>query len=203
MLRKFVLVLLLLATPSFAGLPPTTSKASGDTADLTTFKFRFPNFSVTHSGPTATFNVLSAAGGGTGLSSLTAHCVLVGNGTGNATLVCPSTSGHVLTSNGAAADPSFQAAPGGSSTLTVATKTSAYTLTNSDDVILCNGTFTITLQAVASATIKPYRIKNIGTGECTIDANGSETIDGDLTLVISTQNSAVEIIPDGSAWYVF
>ena len=56
---------------------------------------------------------LTVAQGGTGVSSLTDHYVLVGSGTGAVTPVTPSTSGYVLTSNGTGSDPSFQAAGGG------------------------------------------------------------------------------------------
>ena len=38
--------------------------------------------------------------GGTGLGTLTANNLLIGNGTGNVTFIAPSTSGNVLTSNG-------------------------------------------------------------------------------------------------------
>lgn len=57
---------------------------------------------------------LSVGQGGTGAITLTTHCVLVGVGTSAVHLVCPSTSGYVLTDNGASADPSFQPAAGGS-----------------------------------------------------------------------------------------
>lgn len=40
------------------------------------------------------------ANGGTGLATLTANSLLVGNGTGNVTFIAPGTSGNVLTSNG-------------------------------------------------------------------------------------------------------
>jgi len=53
----------------------------------------------------------TVAQGGTGLSSITAHYLTIGNGTGNLTLLAPGTSGYVLTSNGASADPSWQVAP--------------------------------------------------------------------------------------------
>jgi hypothetical protein len=43
---------------------------------------------------------LSAANGGTGLSTLTANNVIIGNGTSSVQFVAPSTSGNVLTSNG-------------------------------------------------------------------------------------------------------
>lgn len=54
--------------------------------------------------------ILGAANGGTGAATLTAHSVLIGNGTGAVAFAGPSsTAGFVLTSNGASADPTFQA----------------------------------------------------------------------------------------------
>jgi hypothetical protein len=44
--------------------------------------------------------VLGVAGGGTGLGTLTANNVILGNGTSSPTFVAPGTSGNVLTSNG-------------------------------------------------------------------------------------------------------
>ena len=44
--------------------------------------------------------VLSVSGGGTGLSTLTANNVILGNGTSNPTFVAPGTAGNILTSNG-------------------------------------------------------------------------------------------------------
>ena len=44
--------------------------------------------------------VLSVSGGGTGLSTLTANNVILGNGTSSPTFVAPGTTGNILTSNG-------------------------------------------------------------------------------------------------------
>jgi hypothetical protein len=55
---------------------------------------------------------LSVANGGTGASTLTDHGVVLGSGTGAVSVTSAGTSGQVLTSNGAAADPTFQAAGG-------------------------------------------------------------------------------------------
>lgn len=52
--------------------------------------------------------------GGTGLATLTAHTVLVGNGVSPVTLVGPGTSGNCLTSGGVSADPAFTVCGGGS-----------------------------------------------------------------------------------------
>ena len=56
---------------------------------------------------------LEVGAGGTGLTSLNDHYVLLGSGTSAVTPITPSTSGYVLTSNGTGADPSFQAAASG------------------------------------------------------------------------------------------
>lgn len=45
-------------------------------------------------------NPLAVSLGGTGLTTITANSVLLGNGTGAPQLVAPGTSGNILTSNG-------------------------------------------------------------------------------------------------------
>lgn len=93
--------------------------------------------------------------------------------------------------------------------VTVSTKTADYTLTNSDDVIIFNATSAaaLTLHAVSGATQKPYRVKNIGSADVTLAVSGSDTIDGDTSLVLTAggaPQAAVTIIPNGgTAWYVF
>jgi hypothetical protein len=57
------------------------------------------------------FGTAVVAGGGTGLATLTAHAVLLGEGTSNVAFAAPSTAGYVLTDNGATSDPTFQALP--------------------------------------------------------------------------------------------
>lgn len=66
--------------------------------------------------------ILFPTGGGTGWGStdgvnggLQAHTVLIGNGVNRIATTSPSSAGFVLTSNGIGADPTFQAATGGSS----------------------------------------------------------------------------------------
>jgi hypothetical protein len=85
---------------------------------------------------------------------------------------------------------------------TIVSKTSAYTATINDDVILCNGTFTVTLPVASTATGCKLNIKNIGTGTITIDGDGSETIDGATTVDIATQYNSFTLVCDGSAWYI-
>lgn len=79
---------------------------------------------------------ISAAFGGTGLTSLTAHGVLIGNGTGTVNVAAPSASGQILTDQGNAADPSFA-----STGIKLAQHYGVITATNS------NGTQTLNLAA--------------------------------------------------------
>jgi hypothetical protein len=52
---------------------------------------------------------ITAAQGGTGLTTLTAHAVLIGNGTGTLNFAPEVSAGYVLTDNGSGTDPTFQA----------------------------------------------------------------------------------------------
>jgi hypothetical protein len=93
-----------------------------------------------------TFGTAVVAGGGTGLTSLTAHDVLVGNGTSAVTLVAPSaTTGIPLVSNGAAADPSY-------STAVVAGGGTGLTSLTAHDLLIGNGTSAVTLLAPSATS---------------------------------------------------
>lgn len=95
-------------------------------------------------------------------------------------------------------------------TTATSAKTGAYTVVLADrnSVILGDATsaaFTVTLPAAATAgngfviTIK----KTDSTANAvTVDANASETIDGDLTIALNRQNESVTIVCNGSTWRV-
>ena len=87
-------------------------------------------------------------------------------------------------------------------TRTVATKAAAYTTTASDDILLCSGTWTLTLVTAVGNTGKVFDIKNTGTGIITIDANGTQTIDGSLTHDISAQYDSRTLVSDGANWHI-
>jgi len=79
----------------------------------------------------STVGVVSPAYGGTGVTSLTANNVILGNGAGNVQFVAPGTTGNVLTSNGTtwASSPAAGGGGGGSwiylSTVTAAAASTA------------------------------------------------------------------------------
>jgi len=86
------------------------------------------------------------------------------------------------------------------SKVVVSTYTSDVTLSASDELVLCNGTFTATLPPVGSCESKLYYIKNIGTGVITVST--SDTIDGETTISLSSQDDFIAIISDKTEWQV-
>jgi hypothetical protein len=81
-------------------------------------------------------------------------------------------------------------------------KTSTYTITTSDSTINCtSGTFTVNLPTAVGITGRVFNIKNTSTGIITIDANGSETIDGELTQTVN-QWENITIQSTGSNWII-
>ena len=67
----------------------------------------------------------------------------------------------------------------------------------------CTGTFTITLPAVSGTSAgDEIRVKNMGTGDITVDGNGAETVDGVATYVLSIRYESITCISTGSAWEI-
>lgn len=91
-------------------------------------------------------------------------------------------------------------------TYPVTTKTANYTATSFDQDILVDATsgpVTINLPTAVGRT-DPITIKKIDSSgnAVTIDGAGSETIDGALTRVLSTQWDYATLLPSGAAWFV-
>jgi hypothetical protein len=89
----------------------------------------------------------------------------------------------------------------------ITTKTANYTALTTDNIILCDatsGAFTITLYpASGNAGRKLTIIKtDTSTNAITIDANGSETINGALTQSLNSQHSTLTLVCDGSNWRI-
>jgi len=66
------------------------------------------------------------------------------------------------------------------------------------------GAITMTLPPAALVPGRIYVFKRINSGAntVTVDAYGSETIDGALTHVLSPQWNSITIISNGTAWYI-
>lgn len=85
--------------------------------------------------------------------------------------------------------------------------TASYTINYNDGVILADatsGNITITLLPALEMTQKRIVIMktDASANTVTVDANASETINGALTNVLSTQYEKVEITAYNGAWYV-
>ncbi len=100
-------------------------------------------------------------------------------------------------------------ATGGIGNLSVTTKTAAYTITNSDDVILgdtSSAAFTLTLPSASTVgSGRVYIIKYIDSGTAnslTVDGDGSETIDGDTSVLLDVEGESLSVVSDGTNWRI-
>ena len=89
----------------------------------------------------------------------------------------------------------------------ISTVNTAYTVTASDYIILANASasaFTVSLPTVATSNRLHIYIKKIDTSAngVTVNASGSELIDGELMQYINTYPDCMEIVCDGSEWYI-
>ena len=89
----------------------------------------------------------------------------------------------------------------------VTISSSPYTANKYDTVILANcasTSITVNLPAASGLTGKTYHIKKIDSSAnaVTVDGNGSETIDGELTQVVSGQHDSMFIVCDSTEWWI-
>jgi hypothetical protein len=88
-------------------------------------------------------------------------------------------------------------------TLPYVAKTATYTITDYDYTIDCTAnTFTVTLPTAVGITGRIYIIKNSGAGVITVDADGTETIDGGANVSLATQYDSVTVQSDGANWII-
>ena len=85
--------------------------------------------------------------------------------------------------------------------------TSAQTLTADNYLVIVNastGNITITLPPAVNHKNRIYTIKKIDSSgnSVTIDANSSEKIDGEQTVVLNLQFAYVTIVSDGDEWFI-
>jgi hypothetical protein len=191
------------------GLPPTTSKDSSDSTPVTTFNFKFPNFTGTHTGVTFALGTNSVPGGGTGDTSFTAYAPVIGGTTATGALQSAasgiSNSGYVLTSTGATSAPTWQ--PGtGLTGLTI--QSGSYTLGTYQTVKFTglSANSTATLPTAVGATGLIYNIKNADpTYTITVNTTSSQTIDGRASgsiVLAAGLNDFVDVQSDGANWII-
>lgn len=92
-------------------------------------------------------------------------------------------------------------------TLSIANPTGNYVIGSTATVILAdatNGSLTVTLPTVVGITGRVYRIKrlNSGANTVTIGTTGGQSIDGGTTQVLNAQYVSVDVISDGTQWWL-
>ncbi len=78
----------------------------------------------------------------------------------------------------------------------------ATTLTAEHFFVKVKSGATITLPPAVNHKDRVYIIKNVGEGSVVVDANSSEKIDGDLTVVLGLQYDFVTIVSDAVEWFI-
>jgi hypothetical protein len=84
---------------------------------------------------------------------------------------------------------------------TTTSVTGAYSANLNDSIILANGTFTVTLPDAEQCKDKRYVVKNSGVGTITI-ASSAGNIDGAANIVLSVTMESVDLVSDGTNWWV-
>jgi hypothetical protein len=88
-------------------------------------------------------------------------------------------------------------------TTAFSTKSAAYTLTATDDIVSVTGTTTITLPTAVGIAGRKYTVKNIDAATTvTVSANGAETIDGAPAKFLALQYQYLTILSDGANWLI-
>jgi hypothetical protein len=64
-------------------------------------------------------------------------------------------------------------------------------------------TITRTLPAPAANVIIGYKKIDSGAGTIVVTQHAAETIDGATTFTVSTQYASIQLISDGTNWFVF
>jgi hypothetical protein len=160
------------------------------------------------------FTTAVVAGGGTGNTTFTAYSVICAGTTATGAFQNVSgvgSSGQVLTSNGASALPTWQAASMPALTITtVAHAASPYTVLAADQFLAVNvsgGAVTIKLPN-APTTGRVIYVKDSTGAAATSNISvttvgGTVTIDGQTTYTMATNYQSLSLIFDGSNYEVF
>lgn len=95
----------------------------------------------------------------------------------------------------------------GSVSFALQKKTTNYTITSNDKVILINasvGNLIVTLPNITGISGRAYTIKKIDSSiyNVTIKPNSTELIDGQVNLTFSTQYQSYDLITDGTQWWI-
>lgn len=174
------------------------------------------DISITNAGVTAYAGTVPLNKGGTGQTTkapafdalqpmTTGGDLIYGGASGTGTRLANGTAAQVLTSAGTTLPPTW--ATPRQPNLVIQSKTANYTVLTTDDLLIGSGSaFTFALFTAVGNSGKVLRFNNIdataATNTVTVDANGSETINGQLTFVLTGQYQSLTIVSDGANWQI-
>lgn len=84
----------------------------------------------------------------------------------------------------------------------VVTKSSNYSILSTDSLILCTASLTLTLPATTGLQGKIYYIKNTTGSAVSVVTTGGKTIDGQSSQNVTGLNSTMQVITDGTNWFI-
>ena len=89
----------------------------------------------------------------------------------------------------------------------ITTKTSSYTATANDYIIICDAKshgFVVSLPTASSNIGRIYYVKKVDSSQNTITVNpeGAEEVDDGATAVITTQFETITVTSDGLNWWI-
>ena len=92
---------------------------------------------------------------------------------------------------------------GGIQSVTLRNVTATDTFATANETINCTAnTFTVNLPTAIGIQGTTYTLVNSGTGVITLDADGTETINGSLTIDLSSQYISRTVQSDGTNWII-
>lgn len=163
------------------------------------------NLTLTNANVSSVSTPITPAQGGTGLATLTANNVLIGNGTSNVTFVAPGTSGNVLTSNGTVWQSTAASSPtsiaNGTSNVTVNSSGGNITMGNAGTTtFLIDKGKTLALQGATQSTgtgIAFPATQSASTDANTLDDYEEGTFTPILADNVSSSNAATMTVQEG------
>ncbi len=149
---------------------------------------------------------LAVADGGTGVSTLAAHGVLIGAGASAVAVTGAGTAGQVLTSNGASADPTFQDAAAGGGTTTIVQPQTRLSLTTGVAVMIADATAQGTVYCVPYVGKyvpiydgSAWGLQSVGS-QISLTLNSTDNLLKNLYDIFVFNNSGTITLGTGPAW---